>query len=186
MDAGYSQCAGCQVQTPPVSAQNPTVTLYAFDPSSFDLIGQNATLFSGAAGIWPNINTNATIMPLVANGRVYVAAYESLTIFGLQGGAAITGATTGPTRTENAEAKLPGHAVYGTLLAAGELTMTLRTRTGATITVDATPAIAAHNSAVPVAGRAFLVRGTTDSSGILHASSILRAKPSPALWPPDR
>lgn len=170
----------------PVSAQIPTVTLYAFDPSSFDLIGQNATLFSGAAGIWPNINTNATIMPLVANGRVYVAAYESLTIFGLQGGAAITGATTGPTRTENAEAKLPGHAVYGTLLAAGELTMTLRTRTGATITVDAAPAIAAHNSAVPVAGRAFLVRGTTDSSGILHASSILRAKPSPALWPPDR
>ena len=56
----------------------PTVMLHAFDAA-------NATrLFSQPAGTWPNLNANANIMPVVANGKVFVASYRSLSIFGLR------------------------------------------------------------------------------------------------------
>ncbi len=36
------------------------------------------------AGDWPNTGGNANIVPVVANGRVFVANYRALSIFGLQ------------------------------------------------------------------------------------------------------
>jgi hypothetical protein len=54
------------------------VTLHAYDAT-------NATrLFSEPAGAWPNFDGTANVMPVVANGKVYVAAYRSLSIFGLR------------------------------------------------------------------------------------------------------
>jgi len=40
-------------------------------------------LFHGVAGIWPNVNGNSNLVPVVANGKVYVASYRQLRIFGL-------------------------------------------------------------------------------------------------------
>jgi hypothetical protein len=40
-------------------------------------------LFRGAAGAWPNTGGNANLVPVVANGKVYVASYKELEIFGL-------------------------------------------------------------------------------------------------------
>jgi len=59
-----------------------TVTLYALrgKPSSGNTLD---TLFQGAAGTWPNVGGNANIVPVVANGRVYVASNKELRIFGL-------------------------------------------------------------------------------------------------------
>ena len=45
--------------------------------------GTLTQLFSGNAGTWPNQGGNANIVPVVANGRVYVATYKQLAIFGL-------------------------------------------------------------------------------------------------------
>ena len=42
-----------------------------------------AQLWSGQAGTWPNTNANPNIVPTVANGRVYVASYKQIQIFGL-------------------------------------------------------------------------------------------------------
>jgi len=53
------------------------VTLLAIDPAS------GATLFSTAAGTWIAGNGNANIVPVVANGRAYVASYQELAIFGV-------------------------------------------------------------------------------------------------------
>jgi hypothetical protein len=36
-----------------------------------------------AAGTWPNTGGNANLVPVVANGQVYVASYKHLAIFGL-------------------------------------------------------------------------------------------------------
>jgi hypothetical protein len=33
-------------------------------------------------GTWPNLRGNANIVPMVANGNVFVASYQTLTIFG--------------------------------------------------------------------------------------------------------
>ena len=54
-----------------------TIALHAYDAT-------NATrLFSEPVGTWPNFDGTANVMPVVANGKVYVAAYRSLSIFGL-------------------------------------------------------------------------------------------------------
>ena len=42
-----------------------------------------STLFSAVGGYWPNINGDSNLVPLVANGKVYVASYQELLVFGL-------------------------------------------------------------------------------------------------------
>ncbi len=58
------------------------ISLYAFagKPSGSSL----TQLFSGVAGTWPNTGGNSNIVPVVANGRVFVASNKQLSIFGLQ------------------------------------------------------------------------------------------------------
>jgi hypothetical protein len=58
------------------------VSLYAFNaaPSASSVL---STLFQGTAGSWPYVGGNANIVPVIANGKVYVASYRQLTIFGL-------------------------------------------------------------------------------------------------------
>lgn len=60
-----------------VERSNP-VTLEAYDATN---LGQR--LFSHAAGSWNNSNNNPFISPLVANGKAYVGASSTVTVFGL-------------------------------------------------------------------------------------------------------
>lgn len=65
----------------PVSASNIDVNLFAFDPESG---GATMTqLFKASAGTWPNRGGNANLVPVVANGKVFVASNKELRIFGL-------------------------------------------------------------------------------------------------------
>ncbi len=60
----------------------PALDLYAFAP---DLGGTTMTqLWKGAAGSWVKGGTNPNIVPVVANGKVYVASYKELAILGLK------------------------------------------------------------------------------------------------------
>ncbi len=61
----------------------PTILeLSAFAP---DLGGDTMTLlFSGPAGAWMKGGSNPNIVPVVANGRVYVASYKQLSILGFK------------------------------------------------------------------------------------------------------
>lgn len=58
--------------------------IYAFNPES----GGNkmTVLFKAHAGPWPNYNGDANLVPVVANGKVYVASYQQLQILGLKQG----------------------------------------------------------------------------------------------------
>jgi hypothetical protein len=58
------------------------VSLYAFDAVSNG--GVLPKLYSGVAGTWPNVGGNSNIVPVVANGYVYVATYKQLSIFGVK------------------------------------------------------------------------------------------------------
>ncbi len=59
---------------------NPAIYLYAFNPDS----GTNMEpLFRGQAGEWPNFGGNSNLVPVVANGEVFVASHNQLQIFGL-------------------------------------------------------------------------------------------------------
>jgi hypothetical protein len=65
----------------PVSRTSSNVNLFAFDPESAG--STMAQLFSASAGTWPNTGGNANIVPVVANGKVFVASNKELRIFGL-------------------------------------------------------------------------------------------------------
>lgn len=157
-----------------------TVTLYAFNAGNV-----TKPLYAAAAGTWPNTGGNANIVPVVANGHVYVASDKRLDIFGLGGKlapkevvAAAPETVQAPTPQEN--------IVFGTITKVEDAHVTIKTRTGQLVEVDASRAQQQSQSIVLVPGRAVVVHGTRDNAGVLHAETVLHAKSSPSLWPEDR
>ena len=67
---------------PPNSGASP-IYLFAFNPDSGGT--RMKQLFKAQAGSWPNVNGNANLVPVVANGRVFVASNMQLQMFGLTG-----------------------------------------------------------------------------------------------------
>jgi hypothetical protein len=64
----------------PLSASNPEIYLHALNPDSGSTM---TTLFKTVAGAWPNVTGNSNVLPVVANGEVFVASHKQLRIFGL-------------------------------------------------------------------------------------------------------
>ncbi len=160
------------------------VTLFAFtgEPSSGSTL---QTLFQAPAGSWASSGGNANIAPVVANGRVYVASYEQLDIFGLLGANGKAVAQVVPIKAARVAIAAP-HQVTGSLVSENGAILTLRTRFGRVVRVDDSDAVRHERSEVLVLGRPYNAQGTYDHGDVLHASVILRAKPSPATWPADR
>jgi hypothetical protein len=65
----------------PTSPKNAGILLFALNPDSGSTMTQ---LFKGSAGTWPSFGGNYNLVPVVANGEVFVASYKKLEIFGLQ------------------------------------------------------------------------------------------------------
>lgn len=64
------------------SGSGTTIYLYAFAP---DIGGRTMKqLFMGAAGTWIANSTNSNLIPVVANGKVFVSSFKQLTILGLR------------------------------------------------------------------------------------------------------
>ena len=155
--------------------------LYAF--SATPVNGTLSLLYSGAAGQWPNLGGNANVVPMVANGLAYVAAYKTLTIFGPNGTALVANAVVAP------QDKLPAGVtrITGMLLAVHSSQLTLLTRSSVQLEVDARPAVDAQRSTKLVVGEPYTVLAPAVSSGAtLQATSIMRAKPGQGAWPADR
>jgi len=69
------------ISHPPNTKAAP-IYLFAFDPESGTTMKE---LFKGTAGAWPNLGGNSNLVPVVANGLVFVASNKQLQIFGLIG-----------------------------------------------------------------------------------------------------
>ena len=161
------------------------VTLFAFkaEPATS---GSLQTLFQAAAGTWESSGGNANLVPVVANGKVYVASYGQLDVFGLLGAnVKAVAPLTPPVRASRANISAP-HQVSGTLVSINGSVLALRTRTGIMVRVNDSSAVRHERSSVLVIGKPYNATGTYDASGALHATAILREKPSPETWPPDR
>jgi hypothetical protein len=76
--------------------------------------------------------------------------------------------------------------IYGKIQSLKGTLVTLQTRTGSLVQVDAKGAMEAQRSVPLVVGRAIAVKGTVDKAGVLHAEILQRAKDSSTLWPADR
>jgi hypothetical protein len=156
--------------------------LYAF--SATPVNGTLPLLYSAPAGQWPNLGGNANIVPLVANGLVYVGAYQTLTIFGPNGTAPATAAAL----TEAQVALSPDtRRLTGTLISSSGAELTLVTRTGEKVGVDASVALERQRATQLIIGRPYTVLATVRvEDGALMASSVMRAKPGKDAWPADR
>src|SRR5580700_6156907 len=66
---------------PPNNSSKYPIYLSAFDPEAGT--GSMRHIFHAIAGSWPNWTGNANLVPVVANGEVFVASYKQLQIFGL-------------------------------------------------------------------------------------------------------
>jgi hypothetical protein len=77
------------ISRPATTSNGAPISLYAFNPESGG--GTMSQLFNATAGAWPNTTGNANLVPVVANGLVFVASHQQLQIFGLTGE---SGATT--------------------------------------------------------------------------------------------
>jgi hypothetical protein len=151
------------------------VTLYAFDPAAAT---GSPPVFSSVAGSWPNPGANANIVPVAANGKVFVASFAALNIFGP--GGTLAPLVVPPSVTRG---PLPSQ-IFGRITRIDTPQITIQPATGALVTVDTTAAVAADQSVPLVVGRAVHVFGSPDTDGLWHAQSIQRAKDAPALWQP--
>jgi outer membrane protein assembly factor BamB len=150
------------------------VILYAYDPATASM------MFSAAAGTWPTtVYHQPNIVPVVANGHVYVASYRQLTIWGLTPGSAVKLAH--PAFHNPVQLKPGEHDLFGTITAIDGTTIRVKKRDGTMISVNtanaATPPLTIDEP-VQVVGS-----GTTTA---LDAKWVARAKGSPEIWFPDR
>jgi hypothetical protein len=76
------------ISRPTTLSNGAPIYLFAFNPEAG---GSNMTkLLQVAAGAWPNVNGNEDLIPVVANGQVFVASDKQLQIFGLTASAVAT------------------------------------------------------------------------------------------------
>jgi len=161
------------------------ITLFAFEAEPPNSSSTLQTLFQAPAGNWESTGGDADIVPVVANGKVYVASYRVLDIFGLLGSKAKAVAAAPVMEAPPANIGAP-HQITGTLVAIHGSQFTLRARTGKLVVVDDSEAMRRERSALLFVGEAFSARGAYDAAGVLHAVTIVREKPSQGTWPPDK
>jgi hypothetical protein len=143
----------CRVRTPP--AIHPTS---ASTRSIGRRLGANlATLFHYNAGTWPNTGGNANVVPLEANGKVYVATYQQLAIFGLAPPAKKRPRVAQMVRALEVPMAPPpipftGSRFYGTIAGIDGSRLTITLRTSDTLTVDLTAAAKNFRMVIPVVG----------------------------------
>jgi hypothetical protein len=163
------------------STTPPVLTLYAFAATA-----KNATLallYSAPAGSWPNGGGNANVVPVVANGKVYVAAYQSLMIFGANGTAPALAVAPPSDRLADSLSR-----ATGTLLAVHGSQLTLLTRTGTSLLIDASAAVVNQRAAGLVLGQAYTAIGPRRiaAAPAWRVSAVSRAKSGQAAWPTDQ
>ncbi len=165
------------------------VTLQAFAAS--DLSQQ---LLSIPAGTWTHaVNSNANIVPTVANGRVYVASNKQLQIFGLLSSPPTSGVAAAPKPTTASEPSAvtcppevaPLAATGGTGAGVHQLRGTVCKVTGSqlrialpgerSVSVDIVEVLARHRTLLLTPGRPIKIRATIDEKGRAHAQRISRS-----------
>ncbi len=190
------------VQKPATSSDNEPgtpVTLMAYSAS--DLTQQ---LFSAQAGTWRHAqNSNANLLPTVANGRVYVASNEQLQIFGLlskkAGAKAVLPAALKPSQPSVIEcppavspssvvASTPdsNHDFTGTVCRATGSELQLALRTNRSITLNIEQAFAHHRVVLLTPGRTIKVHAVMNEKGEARAERISPSHMISSSTPPDR
>jgi hypothetical protein len=163
----------------PTDGDPADISLYAFDENG-------SALYSGLAGTWPNTGGNSNTVPTVANGKVYVASYQSLAIFGLSNNAKRAQLPQTSVKSMIVPLAPSEHEIHGTVRSMNGNLVTIATRSGELVTIDSTQAEKMSRMAQPSVGNGLVARGAMTGAGIFNADTIMHAKKNPAIWQPDR
>ncbi|HET9343240.1 MAG TPA: hypothetical protein VFO25_10035 [Candidatus Eremiobacteraceae bacterium] len=144
---------------------------------AYDATDVSKMLFSAAAGIWSNPQSNGFLTPLVADGKVFVPASGTVTVFGI-GGKRL------PIAQTNASGPVT-HQVHGVVVSATSATLHLRLRDGRIVSIDLRQAAAARTTGMLPVDKAVVVYGTIDKLGVFHATSVGHTSQNPKDWTPD-
>jgi hypothetical protein len=173
------------VQRPATSSdQDPgtPITLHAVAAS--DLSQQ---LVSIQAGTWTHaVNSNANLVPTVANGKVYVASNKQLQIFGLFPTASrVSAVAKPPVPSEPAVVTCPAevapialgggtgvHQFHGTVCEVTGNRLRVALPGKRSISVDIAEASAHQRMPLLTPGRPIKVRATIDEKGVAHAQRV--------------
>jgi hypothetical protein len=193
--------------TRPNDALKPNVTLYAFDAQNI-----STPLYKSVAGTWPNISkpANSNIVPTIVNGKVYVASFQALNIFGSRGHAVLESVSNQPDLFEtNATVALDSfgngaplaenqptaatntHVISGWIESMNGSELVVKTKKSALIPtgilkVDATLANKGYYQKGDEVGDSIVATGTIDSNGVMQAASIVHGQILEELWAPDK
>jgi len=165
----------------PTDFEQEVLKLHAFDAE------KGGQIFETNAGYWTNSISDSNTVPLVANGKVYIATVKSLTIYGLNTGGKQFAALPPAPKIIDARAILaPGeHEIRGTVRAISGYKLNVELRDGKMIVIDASKAAAKHDVAPPSVGHALLARGPIEN-GVMKAVVIGHAPDHGYAWPGDR
>jgi len=165
-------------------ASNDSLTLIAF--AAIPSNGTFKQLYSSTAGPWVSLLANANAVPVVANGKVYVASYQTLMIFGANGTAAPRPAVV-PGNDTRVLSQGVSNRVSGILLSVDGATLTLRTPTGRSVRVNSDLAMRNGRTGILVIGNRYTVFSSgVSADGVQQAVTIARAKRATSAWPPDQ
>jgi len=144
---------------------------------AYDATDVSKRLFSAAAGSWSNPQANGFLTPLVADGKVFVPASGTVTVFGLGGKRSRIAQTSGSGPVT--------HEVHGIVVSVKSTTLHLRLRDGRVVAIDLRQAAAARATGILPIGKAVVVYGTIDKRGVFHATSVGNTSQNPKDWTPD-
>jgi hypothetical protein len=163
----------------PTDFNQEALYLHAFDAEN------GGELFKTLVGYWTNSFGDSNIVPVVDNGKVYVATVKSLAIFGLKTADTRVAALTPPKVLERAPLAPGQHEIRGTVRRISGTMLVVEKRDGKTISVDAAKAAANGKAAPPSVGHALVARGTME--GDMFAAELIGHVPDHVeVWPPDR
>jgi hypothetical protein len=165
----------------PVDFQQELLKFHAFDPE------KGTSIYTADAGYWTNSLGDSNVVPVVANGKVYVATVKSLAIFGLaQAGQTFAKLPSPPKIVDARPALAPGeHEIRGMVRKMAGYALTIETKHGRLITVDYRGAAANYKIAPPSIGHAVVARGSFKGA-VLVAKVVGHAPDHPIGWPADR
>jgi hypothetical protein len=191
------------IQKPQTSSDKDPGTpflLMAYDASNL----QNQ-LISIQGGTWVHaVGSNPNVVPTIANGKVYVASNKQLEIFGLLAarGSAARAALPQPVVPSKpdviacppSDAPLTAvgagasstHQWYGTVCDVSGTKLQLSLRSGRSITIDISQALAQHRLVPLTPGRVVRIEATIDEKGATHAFRISPSHMLSPLTPADR
>jgi hypothetical protein len=155
--------------------------LHAYDAE------KGGQIFVADAGYWTNSISDSNTVPVVANGKVYIATVKSLAIFGLRRNGATPAKLAPPPQIIDSRVALePGqHEIRGTVRDISGYRLNVELRDGRTLVVDATDAAAKYKVAPPSVGHGLVARGAIEG-GIMKAVQVGHAPDHGYAWPEDR